>query len=40
MDADSSLKTVKKAEENLIKVADALDPDGLVEVSGVVGQTL
>jgi len=32
MDATASLKTVKKAEENLVKLADALGADGLVEV--------
>jgi hypothetical protein len=32
MDATASLKTVKKAEENLVKLADALEVDGLVEV--------
>jgi hypothetical protein len=32
MDATASLKTVKKAEENLVKLADALEADGLVEV--------
>ncbi|KIM90288.1 hypothetical protein PILCRDRAFT_812017, partial [Piloderma croceum F 1598] len=31
MDATASLKTVKKAEENLVKLADALEADGLVE---------
>lgn len=33
MDANSSLKTVKNAEENLLKVADALEADRLAEVS-------
>jgi hypothetical protein len=32
MDATASLKTVKKAEENLVKLADVLEADGLVEV--------
>jgi hypothetical protein len=32
MGATASLKTVKKAEENLVKLADALEADGLVEV--------
>jgi hypothetical protein len=35
MDASSSLKTVNKAEENLVKVANALEGDGLVQVCGV-----
>jgi hypothetical protein len=33
MHAGSSLATVKKAKENLIKVADALESSGLVDVS-------
>ena len=35
MDATASLKTVQKAEENLLKVADALETDELVEVSSI-----